>query len=181
MANVRTVTNGTVGVEGSEGSGDAINDALKEETNKGALSTMEQLEIFERDRQKMEKVSFADALKDSVTAESGVERLNKEKKDSLVGVPFIITGIRVNQGNYGPFVSITGVDQNERNFVLNDGSTGIAAQMLSLVEQFGMDKPIFIKNGLRKSTYYVDKTTLKVVGKEPTANSFEAATYYLDI
>jgi hypothetical protein len=176
MAKVQTVDSAT----DTESLNHDVNPESAEELHV-EMSTMEQLEAFERQREQFKKVSFAEALKEAVTAESDVERLNKEKKDTLLGVPFIITGIRVNQGDFGPFVSITGVDENERNFVINDGSTGIAAQMLSVVQTYGTDKPILVKNGLRKSEYYVDKETNRVVGKNPTENSFKATTYYLDI
>ncbi len=145
-------------------------------------TTLEQLEAFQRAKAQVAKVSFAEALQYAVTAESDVEVLNKDKKDSLIGVPFIITSVRVNAtGNFGPYVTITAVTEDEKNIVINDGSSGIASQMFNLVQEHGVNKPILIKNGLRKSVYYVDKETGKVVGKEPKPNSFAQSTYYFDI
>lgn len=147
----------------------------------GSLSTMEQLEMVHRQKAAVQKLSFDEALKDSIVAVSDVEIINKERKDTLIGVEFIITKVSVNQGNSGPFVSLTAVTRDDRTVVINDGSSGIASQMFELVSKYGVDKPIHVPGGLRKSVYYVDKDTLKVVGKEPQPNSFAAATYYLAI
>lgn len=173
MAKVTVVTDGST-VEGVETAENSVPDFT-------GMSTLEQLEIFERQRNTAVRLSFEDALKEAVVAEADVDVLNKEKKDSLIGEPFIITNIRVNVGNFGPFVTLTAVTKDDRSVIINDGSTGIAAQMLGLVQKFGTDKNILVKNGLRKSEYYVDKDTGRVVGKEPQPNSFKQATYYLDV
>lgn len=143
------------------------------------LSTYEKLEMLQRERlPQIEQASFDDLLNEAVVAESDVSIAEKE---TLLGVPFIIRRINVNTGNFGLFVSLTCATKDGRTVVINDGSTGIAAQIGELVKKYGDEKPILIPKGLRKSVYYVDQDTRKVVGKKPRPNSFQQVTYYLAI
>lgn len=143
------------------------------------MSTQEQLEILERPKEnQLSDVNFDDLLKDSVEAESSS---NVVKKDTLLGTPFIIRHIKVNEGQFGPFVTLTCQLKDNSIVIVNDGSSGVAAQMSTLIKTYGLDKPILIKKGLRRSGYYVDNDTKKVVGKTPKPNSFQQFTYYLDI
>jgi hypothetical protein len=146
------------------------------------LSTAEQLEVFNRGKVGgFAKISFEDALSEAVIAVPDVELFNKDNKDKLVGVPFIILRVHINQGNFGFFVSLTCVTKDNKTIVINDGSSGIASQMAELVQTYGTDKPISIPKGLKSSTYYVDNDTNKSVGKKPMPNSYQATTFYLDI
>jgi hypothetical protein len=154
----------------------------EEAANWNSLSTAEQLEVFNRERAGgLDKISFEAALKDAVKAEPDVELFNKENKHQLVGVPFIIRNIRVNQGNFGFFVSLTCVTKDNKAIVINDGSSGIAAQMVGLIQKFGVDKSILIEKGLKRSDYYVDNDTGHSVGNKPMPNSYLATTFFLNI
>ena len=144
-----------------------------------SLSTYERLERLKKDSmQQIEQLSFDDALKTAVVAKSDVTVV---EKDSLVGKPFIIRRISINEGNYGPFVSLTCVTKDNDTVVINDGSSGIARQIYSIVKEYGDENPILVEKGLRKSTYYVDNDTGKIVGKQPRPNSFAQSTFYLNL
>ena len=67
-----------------------------------------------------------------------------ESKDQLIGKPFIILEWRFNDGDYGVFVSALLVTEDNRKMILNDGSSGIRAQLESVTkrrEARGQDQP----------------------------------------
>lgn len=87
-------------------------------------------------------------------------------KRSLLGVPFLIGKVTFNRGDYGAFVSLTAVDAENNEFVMNDGSTGVYRQVVSYLHKKGMladdiDKPetgehevrLVCRKGLRVSEY----------------------------
>lgn len=103
-------------------------------------------------------------------------------KDKLLGVPFVIVSYAFHEGDMGPFVSATIVTKNLISIegdnvckiVINDGSTGILAQLLVIeskrIERGADMNPIYCRGGLRKSVYdYTDEK-----GK-----TSKASTYYL--
>lgn len=156
----------------------------EEEVSWSELSTDEQLEMFEKQAlSKFENVSFEDALKSAVQVRPEVEVV---KKRSLVDVPFVVRQIRINMGEFGPFVSLVCVTEHpvpgaeSTTIVINDGSTGLARQIVAIAKQYGTEKPLFFPKGLRESTYYIDKDTRMVVGKQPKPNSIPASTFYLN-
>lgn len=78
-----------------------------------------------------------------------------EEKDTLLGVPFIVLAVNIGNGDHGEFVSCRIVTEDGRKLVVNDGSTGIYAQIKMLWEKRPetKGKPIICRNGLRKSEY----------------------------
>ena len=78
-----------------------------------------------------------------------------ENKDTLLGTPLLILAVHFSEGDHGEFASCRAVTEDGRKVVINDGSTGIFAQLKLLQEKrpeiFGA--PIMCRNGLRKSEY----------------------------
>lgn len=89
-------------------------------------------------------------------------------KDQLVGVPFLILGMRQSTGDHGEFSILHVVTEPGDKFIVVDGSTGIHAQVSEYLEK-GVQS-VLHKRGLSRSDYtYVDDK-----GKESAAS-----TYYL--
>ena len=99
---------------------------------------------------------------------TGFDILND--KDRLVGAPFMIVTAREHKGDFGRFVTCFLVTDNGDRWIINDGSTGIAAQLLSLKDSHGITDGILVKEGLRRSDY----TFTAEDGSEK-----DASTYYL--
>lgn len=98
-------------------------------------------------------------------------------KDNLKGVPLMILEWRFNNGDFGEFVSATAVAKDGRKVIINDGSTGIAAQLRRVTDtRVKNNHPnpqaaLLVENGLTRSDYtYTDPKT-----QEQKA----AVTYYL--
>lgn len=108
---------------------------------------------------------------------NGFELLTSDDKATLVGVPMILLDWHFNTGDKGTFVSIMAAvkaGDSMRKVIINDGSTGICAQLENL-DNRGITGPLLVKNGLVRSDYDYeeeDKKTGKIV-KRP------ATTYYL--
>ena len=84
-----------------------------------------------------------------------------EDKDELLKIPFLILEWRFNPGKYindlgekTDFVSITLVTKHNEKYILNDGSTGIAAQLRDLTDRTGSYGGLLCRNGLRVSRDY---------------------------
>jgi hypothetical protein len=160
-----------------------------------SLTSEEQLEFFEAESRKsgrggtLEPVSWEEALASSTEATPDIEVA--KRKRALVDVPFVIKNIKINQGQWGPFVTFTAITQtpiiqgSESNAVIvNDSSpNGLASQVVEIAKKHGMceESGVLIKSGLKESIYYVDNDTRKVVGKVPVANSFQQSTFYLNL
>ena len=98
---------------------------------------------------------------------SGFEVLGE--KDRLLDVPFVALEWRFNDGKYKDpstgeyrkFVSMTIVTRNEirdhgingRKWIVNDGSTGIAAQLSDASERSNVWGGVYFEKGLRVSRY----------------------------
>lgn len=85
--------------------------------------------------------------------------LGDDGKRALVGQPFVIVGIAVRDGDYGEYVSLNCVTPEDKRFILNDGSSGIARQITDLLDKreaagIPAGRPILVLNGLRQSDYY---------------------------
>lgn len=93
-------------------------------------------------------------------------------KDELVGVPFIITGVAIREGDHGPYCQVAFLTADGEVGKFSDGSTGVLAQLdPSQNEGAPLRLPIDVPGGLRVSRYqYEDPKT----GKETPA-----ATFYL--
>lgn len=99
--------------------------------------------------------------------------MTKEQKASLVGQPLMIVKWSFHPGDFGEFVSCWIVTRNDQKFILNDGSTGIYAQLKGVTENTGRDAMLACPKGLRVSKYtYTDQRT----GEERPAE-----TYYVDV
>lgn len=92
-----------------------------------------------------------------------------DNKENLIGVPFIVLTWRKAHGDHGDYVAAYVVTEDGRKCVITDGSTGIAAQLLTLQERTGVNGGILVRKGLRKSTY-----------PHPTEPDKTATTFYLD-
>jgi len=84
---------------------------------------------------------------------SGFDVLDREAKDSLCGVGFIVLEMSFNHGDMGEFVSFTAVTQHNRRVIVNDGSTGIYKQLKAWHDRTGKKGGLFVKGGLRRSDY----------------------------
>lgn len=120
--------------------------------------------------------SFADAIR--VLESAGIAIHSSEEfgdgfsvvasKDQLIGVPFVILGMRQTEGDHGEFSILHVVTEPGDKFIIVDGSTGIHAQVTEYLEK-GVQS-VMHKGGLNRSDYtYVDDK-----GKESPAS-----TYYL--
>lgn len=105
---------------------------------------------------------------------TGFNVIPSEEKARLVGQPFVIIGHTVSNGDQGEFSSLQIVTKKEEKLIINDGSTGIHAQMMRIQNQRnGEWRPVVVNKGLRSSNYkYTDPKT----GEEKPAT-----TYYLDL
>lgn len=93
-----------------------------------------------------------------------------KEKDQLVSKPFIIVEWRFSLGDHGEFVSALVMTNSGDKFVINDGSTGIYAQLRSITDETGKTHAHVVRNGLVRSDYeYVDNNGEK----------HPATTYYL--
>lgn len=115
------------------------------------------------------------------------EILNGDEKSRLLGQPFFILDYRFNEGDQGEFVSMRVVTRSGDKYVVNDGSTGIFAQMKGVAEK-GVTSGIACRHGLRKSDYkYCPecRETLKKgetsCGFHPEATPKAASTFYIDV
>jgi hypothetical protein len=119
---------------------------------------------------------------------NGFRILDDKDKSRLVGVSFIMLSIQFNSGDFGEFASVTLVTQHGDRIVMNDGSTGIYAQLRDVVKS-GRYGGIAVPRGLRVSEY----KTCKECGKprpegvtcggcgDTNPERSKGATYYLDV
>lgn len=122
--------------------------------------------LFSND-QMAELSSLADVMK--MFADAGVEVEQAEdygtgfevldNKHQLVNKPFGIIEWRFNKGDKGEFVSFSLMTKAGEKYVVNDGSTGICAQLRLVTEKrekAGHPHPQYglgVQKGLRFSTY----------------------------
>lgn len=66
------------------------------------------------------------------------EVYNQGNKDALIGKPFVVIGVSFNQGEKGEFASLTCIDKENRQIVINDGGTGIRRQMVAYLSTLGL-------------------------------------------
>lgn len=108
---------------------------------------------------------------------NGFAILDANGKARLVDVPLLFLHWTFNKGDMGEFVSALVVQTDKManvvgKFVLNDGSTGIYRQLRDITTDTGMDRGLFVANGLRRSDYtFVDED-----GTEKPAT-----TFYIDM
>lgn len=96
----------------------------------------------------------ADAISDIADwIGNGFTVLSKELKSTLVGKPFLILDWAFNIGDIGPFVSARVMTQDGGKFVLNDGSSGVYAELRELTDRTRKNTGYRAKRGLRVSQY----------------------------
>jgi len=88
-----------------------------------------------------------------------------QDKDELIEVPFIVTKWKFHDGNFGQYVSALILTDTDQKLVLNDGSTGIYAQLKAVTDETGKSENLLAPKGLRRSDYEM--------------NGRAARTYYL--
>jgi hypothetical protein len=112
---------------------------------------------------------------------NGFTILQKSDKDRLIGMPFIILSYDFHIGDFGTtedggngyYVSIMLVTKDGGRYILNDGGTGIYAQLDEHNGRSQTPGGLVVNGGLRKSEYeYTDEAT----GKKSAA-----ATFYLNV
>ncbi len=103
---------------------------------------------------------------------TGFEVLDTKRKDALCGIPFVILSMDFNDGEQGPFVSCVVVTKDNRRLILNDGSTGVYAQLDEWFVRTGKGGGLLVNGGLRKSEYKKDL---------PDGSTTNAVTYYLNV
>lgn len=112
-----------------------------------------------------------------------------EKKDSLIGVPFIILDARFSDGDYGTFVICEIITKDNFKGVIIDGSMGIREQVRALIEErtaAGVEHAasgIVVKRGLTKSDYYRNVNSGDIEKNLPdgarSADWEKGSTFYL--
>lgn len=103
-----------------------------------------------------------------------------EDKARLCDVPIVFLAWSRHEGDHGDFVSAYCTELNKQGqivgkWIVNDGSmkSGLARQLLDMTEKEGIQRGLFVPNGLRRSDYkYTDEATGEV---KP------ATTYYIDL
>lgn len=124
--------------------------------------------------------SFAAAL-DLATSAAGTEiplasevlgdgfaLLDSDEKDRLIGTDMILLDWTFSKGDFDEeFVSVRLVTKDGNRYIVNDGGTGIRAQLRDYTDRAGVSGLLRVERGLRKSTYR----------NEFTENG---VTYYLD-
>jgi hypothetical protein len=86
-------------------------------------------------------------------------------KDQLIGRAMLLVSWSFNVGDFGnaagekgQFVSITIVTQDGGKYIVNDGGSGIYAQLEAYTERTGLTGGMLVRKGFRKSEYSNDVT-----------------------
>lgn len=90
----------------------------------------------------------------------------------LVGLPFVILKWNFYSGDNGEFVSAWVLTKTNDRLIMNDGSTGIYAQLRALTDATGQDSGLICRHGLRVSEYDYTKPDGTPGGR--------ARTFYID-
>lgn len=95
-----------------------------------------------------------------------------ENKDALIDVPFLIISWDFHNGDFGEFATVHLVTNEDKKYVINDGSSGIRDQLMSVTSNKNVYGPMMVKGGLRRSDYEYE---------DEKGNKTPAKTYYLDV
>lgn len=140
-------------------------------------------------------IGDTDELDQAADLGGGFHLLKKDDKARLEGNPFVILYFRINEKwRFGPGISamiqtatpIAFEGQVYNRFVLNDGSTGLAQQLIDYKTSTGKNGPILCKRGLRSSEYEVMEDDPQNPGeKKPvldpaTGKAVIGKTFYID-
>lgn len=102
-------------------------------------------------------------------------------KDILVNIPFLILDWTEILGDQGLYVSVRLMTSDSRKYRISDGSTGICKQLNELASK-GVTRGVFVKGGLVKSEYWIDKETNEIYKDSMVpagADVKRGATFYL--
>jgi hypothetical protein len=123
--------------------------------------------------------SFADVLKHTGNVVNISDVLGNgfsvvDDKTALIGVEFVVVKYAEHKSETtgGLFATMHVITSKNEKLIVNDGSTGICAQLRELAEKQGTVCPLYVPRGLRVSNFtYKD---------EKTGAEKKAATFYLN-
>lgn len=115
-------------------------------------------------------------------------------KESLIGVPLLLLDWQFKASDFGQdqdWVLIHAVQRGTNGeaikWLLSDGGTGIAHDLQEWTKKTGRAGGLGVKNGLRKSDYFIDPDTKKTLTKAQVREymvtgkkTAPATTFYLD-
>lgn len=97
--------------------------------------------------------TFAELLAQAEQAGTKLREPDRvDDKDKLVGVPFVIVGVKMKNGDFGPYIQLQVVIPDGRVLLVSDGGAGFAKQ-LAPVDGQPLKLPIHVPEGLRRSDY----------------------------
>lgn len=157
----------------------------KGEVGQDMVKSSKQVELGGQlvEAKELRQLSFSDLLhqfgNQAVVASEVIETdqfgmlLDKDNKALLVKQPMIIVKWDFYPGDFGKeFVSAWVITQDDKRYILNDGSTGICDQLRELTDRTGRKTMLGCPKGLRVSEY--DYTL-------PTGAVTRAKTFYIDL
>lgn len=77
-------------------------------------------------------------------------------KDDLIDTPFLIVNYQFHKGNFGEFVAVRLMTEDNERYFFVDGGSGICSQLSEMVKLTGRMAGIVVSGGLRKSEYPFD-------------------------
>lgn len=106
----------------------------------------------------------------------GFTLLGAADKIRLIGVALMFLRWEFHLGDQGEFVSAHIVTKDNGRYIINDGSTGIRAQLWAYTEKHKRQGALYVEKGLRKSDYMVELPDPKTgeMREQP------ATTFYID-
>lgn len=117
----------------------------------------------------------------------GFTLLAEDDKASLIGVAFLIIECSLSDGDFGTFASLRLITRDGRKCILNDGSTGIRAQVVEYLDNHETIVGLAVEKGLRASDFRFCEDCKSVNRKNATKckeceseKVRPARTYYLD-
>lgn len=124
-----------------------------------------------------EIISASDVIGDGLTV------LNGDDKTQLIGLDCVFITWEFHLGDQGPFVSAIVVAKGAGGVMLktrvNDGSTGIYAQLHDFTAKTNRQSMLRVAKGLRASRYFFEEGT-GTIYKEGGPGRKSATTFYLD-
>lgn len=125
----------------------------------------------------VEPVNIADEMGDGFSLME-----NADDKRTLVKREMLILSWEFRPGDFGDdgFVSMLVVTGDGGKYRVNDGSTGIAAQLREYTERTGREHAMYLPRGFRVSDYHIHRETREPVAKSYDGPKDPASTFYLD-
>jgi len=137
-----------------------------------SVTDLRQIRSFDEAVALVQETLGDEAIKDAAEEiGTGFTVLASDDKARLIGVPFVILSVDFNPGDQGPFASMMIVTQQGERLIINDGSTGIYAQLDEWAVRSEVPGGLLVQ-GLRRSDYtYADENGV----------NRPATTYYLNV